>query len=141
MSPIRRTVAAAAMLAVLPFTCRISATEPIRSFTTGGHTVYHLHCANVGQGETRALVAAALDGTVLCFTQTGDLRWKTQFGDSLPLDLEVADLDGDDRDETLIASADGTLYVLDHSGELKWQFSRDPPLVQVSLSAVRSREP
>ncbi len=113
--------------------------ETIRAFTTGGHTVYHLRSAHIDQNESRVLVAAALDGMVMCFTHDGDLCWKNQISNSLPLDLDVADIDGDGCDETLVASADGGLYVLDRTGVLKWQFSRESPLIQVCAATDTSR--
>lgn len=93
--------------------------DAFHAFSTGGHTVYHLRCGQIQSVGDRALIAASLDGTVLCFTRDGDLLWKNQANRSLPLDLDVADLDGDGRDETLVASADGVLYVLDHAGQLR----------------------
>ena len=56
--------------------------------------------ATIRPGQQRFLVAAAYDGTVLCFTKEGDLVWKNHVSDALPLDLDVCDLDGDGRDES-----------------------------------------
>ncbi|NLS91435.1 MAG: hypothetical protein GXX96_04530 [Planctomycetaceae bacterium] len=103
----------------------------LEGFSTGGHTVYHLRCGRAEPNGKRVLMAAALDGAVLCYTPSGDLLWKNDAGGALPLDLAAADLDADGRDETMVASADGGLYVLDHGGKLKWQFRREPPLIQV----------
>ncbi len=109
----------------------LRADNPLTAFSTGGHTVYQLRCGQVQPGGESVLMAAALDGTVLCHTQAGRLVWKNEAADSLPLDLAVADLDGDGCDETLVASADGCLYALDPAGKLKWRFRRTPPLIQV----------
>lgn len=84
-------------------------------------------------------MAAALDGTALCYTPNGELRWKNETNRSLPLDLAVADLNGDGDDETMVASADGNLYTFDHAGKLKWQFHREPPLIQVCAVAGTDR--
>lgn len=105
--------------------------EALAGFSTGGHTVYHLRGGRTEPQGERVLMAAALDGTVLCYTRSGDLVWKNDANSALPLDLAAADLAADGRDETLVASADGGLYVLDHAGKLKWQFRREPPLIQV----------
>jgi hypothetical protein len=122
-------------LGVLTAFCCLSAGAaeggPLEAFATGGHSVYHLRCARVQPVGERAIVVAALDGAVLCFARTGELIWKNQANASLPLDLDVADIDGDGLDETLVASADGGLYVLDHAGDLRWRFHREPPLLQV----------
>ncbi len=105
--------------------------EPLRSFSTNGHTVCQLRCGHVAPSGDSVLMAAALDGTTLCYTHDGKLLWKNDTNRSLPLDLAAADLNGDDRDETLVASADGSLYAFDHAGQLKWQFRKEPPLIQV----------
>lgn len=104
---------------------------PLQSFSTNGHTVYHLRCGHVEPSGDSALMAAALDGATLCCSRDGELLWKNETNRSLPLDLAVADLNGDGADETMVASADGSLYAFDHAGKLKWQFRREPPLIQV----------
>ena len=126
------------ILATLP---TASDAEPLQSFSTNGHTVYHLRCGQVEPSGNTALMAAALDGTTLCYTHDGKLLWKNDTNRSLPLDLAVADLNGDGRDETLTASADGGLYAFDHAGKLKWQFRREPPLIQVCAVTGTSQGP
>jgi hypothetical protein len=119
------------LLLVLTQQAAMTDAATMKGFSTGGHTVYHLRCGRIEPKGERVLMAAALDGTVLCYSRSGNLLWKNDAGSALPLDLAASDLDGDGRDETMIASADGGLYVLDHAGKLKWQFRREPPLVQV----------
>ncbi len=111
------------------------------SFSTNGHTVFHLRMATIQPGQQRVLVAAAYDGTVLCLTRAGDLIWRNQITQGLPTDLDVRDLDGDGRDESLLASADGTLYALDHAGEVRWKVHREPPLIQVCAVCGEDRVP
>ena len=127
----RRHYAAAILYCVLAGLPAASHAEVLQSFSTNGHTVYHLRCGQVESSGDSVVMAAALDGTTLCYTHGGNLLWKNDTNHSLPLDLAVADLNGDGRDETLVASADGSLYAFGHSGELKWQFRREPPLIQV----------
>jgi len=115
--------------------------DALRAFSTGGHTVYHLRCGRMTVDGNQVVVGAALDGTVFCFTRHGELLWKNQANRALPLDLDVADLDKDGRDETLVASADGGLYVLDHAGKLSWCFTREPPLLQVCAVTGSGQDP
>lgn len=117
--------------ALILATCMAAEDVAIRSFATGGHTVYHLRIASIEPNDESVLIAATTDGTVMCFSKKGVPQWKSQAGQSLVLDLEVADLDGDGRDDIMVASADGQLYVLDHTGKLRWQFGGIAPLIQV----------
>ena len=103
------------------------------SFSTGGHTVYHLRPATVQSGQ-RAIVAAAYDGTVLCHTPEGDRLWQAETGGFFPFDLAVDDIDGDGLDEALVASGDGCLYAFDDNGRRLWVFEKVPPLFQVCTS-------
>lgn len=110
----------------------------ITAFTTGGHTVYHLHPARVDRSGTPAIVGACYDGDVLCYTATGRRLWSAPAG-GFPFDLSVADIDGDGLDEALVASADGGLYAIDHNGKPLWTFRRTPPLFQVSVAKLSER--
>jgi len=105
----------------------------ITSFSTGGHTVYHLQPGTVSKNGKRVIISAAYDGYVHCHTAGGKLLWKNQPGKGFPFDLEVSDIDKDGLDETLVASSDGSLYVLDNNGQLMWTFGGNPlpPLYQV----------
>ena len=105
------------------------------SFSTGGHTVYHLRPATAA-GGTRAIVSAALDGHLLCHTPEGRLIWKTPTGGNMPFDLAVADIDADGMDEALVASGDGSLYAVDHDGRRLWTFTRTAPLFQVAVAKL-----
>lgn len=106
----------------------------LTSFSTGGHTVFHLEPATVGKNGERAIISAAYDGSVLCHTHKGKLLWKTRPGDGFPFDLAVADIDNDGLDEAMIASSDGNLYVLDHNGQSMWTFTGEAPLYQVGVA-------
>lgn len=101
------------------------------SFPTNGSPVYQLCPGTVNKGGKRVIISGAYDGTVQCHRPDGKLLWKAQTGGSFPNDLEVSDLNGDGRDETLVASADGSLYVFDHNGVLKWKFPGELPLMTV----------
>jgi len=127
----RRTVYIPLLTALVALAAARGHAEALHGFSTGGHTVYHLRCGRKRAGSERVVVAAALDGAVLCYTPEGDLIWKNEANRSLPLDLDVADLNGDGADETMVASAAGSLYILDSTGTLQGRFRREPPLVQV----------
>lgn len=101
------------------------------AFSTNGHTIYHLRCATVSDNGDTVLIGAAYDGAVVCYSTDGRLIWKNTTSTGFPLDLDVADIDGDGLDETLVAAADGGLYAFSHKGETLWTFSREPPLLQV----------
>jgi hypothetical protein len=97
--------------------------EVLSSFFTDAHTVYHLRPATLPGGE-RGIIAAAYDGAVLCYTPQGRRLWIAKPGNDFPYDLCVADIDGDQRDEALVATAGGTLYAVDDEGSSLWSFHR-----------------
>jgi outer membrane protein assembly factor BamB len=105
------------------------------SFSTGGHTVYHLRPATVAAGE-RAVICAMFDGSVLCYNRKGRRIWKGGIGGHFPFDMAVSDIDGDSLDETMVATAAGILYVLDDSGEILWAFDKTAPLFQVATARL-----
>lgn len=70
----------------------------VNIFSTRGYTVYHLHPAMVEKNGARCLISAAYDGSVLCHTPEGKLKWKAETGGNFPFDLCVADIDGDRLD-------------------------------------------
>ncbi len=105
--------------------------ESLDAISTGGHTVYQMRRGRVQPQGQRVLFRAELDGTVACYTAAGDVVWMNRDSRAMPLGMHVADLDGDGRDEALVAFADGGLCVFDQQGEVRWRFSREPPLLQV----------
>jgi len=105
------------------------------SFSTGGHIVYHLRPATVRTGE-RAVISATFDGSVLCYNRKGRRIWKGSIGGHFPFDMTVSDIDGDSRDETMVATAAGILYVLDDTGEILWTFDKTAPLFQVCTARL-----
>jgi len=109
--------------------------NPIESFSTGGHTVYHLRTGKI-ESAGSAIISAAYDGTVLCHRPDGVLHWKAETGGNFPFDMAVADIDEDQLDETLVASADGNLYAFDQDGSRLWVFERTPPLFQVCTARL-----
>ena len=104
---------------------------PVEIFSTGGHILYHLQPATVERGQGRVIISAAYDGSVLCHTSKGELRWKSETGGNFPFDLCVADIDGDGLDEVLVASGDGVLYAIGPDGKPLWTFKKKRPLYQV----------
>lgn len=111
-----------------------SATPGIKSFSTGGHTIYHARAATVAKGSARAVIAASQFGKLLCYTMDGKKLWERDTGGSFPFDMDVGDIDGDGLDEACVASADGSLHAVDHDGKPLWKVLEDkPPLYQVSI--------
>ncbi len=110
----------------------------VSTFHTGGHTVYQLRCAYQAGRTDPLLVGAAYDGTIVCYTTAGRELWTNSDSSAFPFDLTTFDIDGDGRDEILVASADGILRALDPDGALLWSFKREPPLLQVA--ATRSAD-
>ncbi|MHB8902156.1 MAG: outer membrane protein assembly factor BamB family protein, partial [Thermoguttaceae bacterium] len=120
---------------ILAFPCQGTGqtSEAPSSFSTGGHTIYHLGSAALSGGQ-RGIVAAAYDGAVLCYTPQGKQLWIARFGNDFPYDLCVADIDGDPQDEALVATAGGELLAIDDDGSLLWSFNRTAPLFQVAAA-------
>lgn len=111
-----------------------SAAPGIKSFSTGGHTIYHVRAATVAKDSGRAIIAASQFGKLLCYTMDGKKLWERDTGGSFPFDVDVGDIDDDGLDEACVASADGSLYAVDHDGKLLWKVFEDkPPLYQVMI--------
>jgi len=126
----------AAVCTILASACGFSfGGNGTHSFSTGGHTVYHLSPATVRTGE-RAVISATFDGYVLCHNRDGRLAWKTRIGGHFPFDMAVSDIDGDGLDETMVATAAGILYALDDTGETLWTFDKTAPLFQVCTARL-----
>jgi lambda-carrageenase len=109
----------------------------VNSFSTDGHVIYHVQPATV-QPNDRAVVAAAYDGDVLCYTPDGTLLWQAATGEGFPFDLCVADIDADGLDESFVASSDGSLYAFDNDGTPLWTFRQTAPLFQVCVVKLPS---
>ncbi|MBM3854645.1 MAG: hypothetical protein FJ399_16090, partial [Verrucomicrobia bacterium] len=106
------------------------------AFAAGATPVYHLRTMRPEPGA-RAVVTVGLDGATACFTPEGRSRWSAPATGGFPFDLAVGDLDGDGRDEVLVASGDGTLYVYGPDGAPRWTFARTAPLYQVCVARDR----
>ena len=124
----------------LPGTAVAQTGEAVSAFSTGGHTVYHLRAAALPGGR-RGIVAAAYDGAVLCFTPQGQPVWAAQPSRDFPYDLCVADIDGDRRDEALVATAGGAVFALEDDGRLLWSFRRTAPIFQVAVARRADASP
>ena len=107
----------------------------VDSFSTGGHTVYHLRPATVESGE-RVVISTTYDGFVLCNRRDGQMLWKTSIDGHFPFDMAVSDIDHDGHDETMVVTAAGKLYTVDDSGEILWVFDKTAPLFQVCTAKL-----
>ncbi len=108
----------------------------VRSFSTGGHTVYHIRTGSV-DGRERIIASASFDGTVLCHRTDGTLLWKGDLQGAFPFDMAVGDIDGDGRDETVVAASSGTLHAFDEKGDVLWRFPTQAPLFQVCIARLK----
>lgn len=115
--------------------------KSVSSFSTNGHTVYHLEPATVTKKGPRAIISAAYDGSVLCHTQSGKQLWKNTPSNGFPFDLAVGDIDNDGLDEAFCASSDGNLYAFDNDGKLLWSFNTKAPLYAVGIASDSTGNP
>lgn len=113
---------------------------PLTAFSTDGHTIYHIKPVKIKKTEPNALVMAAYDGAVLCYTPDGKLLWENNDNKDFPFDLAVADIDNDGLDETFIATAGGVINALAADGTLLWSYKREAPLYQVCPLKTASGE-
>jgi lambda-carrageenase len=113
--------------------------NPVDGFSTGGHTAYHLRPASIDENN-RGIVAATIDGYVLCYNSNKKLQWKTSLDGEFPFDLCVKDIDNDGLDESFVVTGNGTLFALNNEGKIIWKFSQGPPLYQVSVAINKDGE-
>lgn len=86
----------------------------------------------VVDGQSR-IVASGYDGEVASLDYEGNILWQNNLSGYVNHDLYCSDIDGDGRDEILIANADGSLYCLDSQGVQRWAFKQnDVPLYAVT---------
>lgn len=137
--PFFRTSGVAALL-VFATVLGAAGGEP-RSVSTGGHSIYFLQPAALNRAGERGVLAAATDGTVLCYTADGRRVWSARPSADFPYDLCAADLDGDGASEALIATAGGELHVLGADGIVRWSFRDDAPLFQVAVARDEHGKP
>ncbi|TXF86675.1 T9SS type A sorting domain-containing protein [Neolewinella aurantiaca] len=101
----------------------------IRSFDTG-YTVTKVRTAEDHNGTY--LIASTHEGTILAMSYDGTIRWKNELSGFVNHDVFCRDLDGDGKDEVLVANANGTLYCLNEAGEERWTFRQnDAPMYAV----------
>ncbi len=124
------------MPVLLPAPGASAASPAAWSFAAGSSPIYHLRTMQA-QAGARAVVTASLDGTTACFSPEGRPLWSAPGSGGFPFDLAAADIDGDGRDEVLVASGDGALYVYDAHGAVRWKFARTAPLYQVCVARDR----
>ena len=101
---------------------------------------YHFSRLRIGQnvgGEGQRLLAGTDEGELMVLDDQGQLVWEHQFPDRVN-DLMPADLDGDGKDEVIVARQDSQVTVLDDDGSELWSrelaFYRRPPYVNVALA-------
>ncbi len=91
-------------------------------FATEGNHIKNIALASID--DKSALYLSELDGTVSAYTQKGKLLWRNQTQDKAVLfEIKSVDIDGDNDDDLLAASADGNVYAWKSNGELLWAFN------------------
>ncbi len=69
------------------------------------------------------LYTGELSGTVASYSLTGEKLWQNQTDNKAVLfEINAADIDGDNNDDLLAASADGNIYAWGSNGVLLWQY-------------------
>lgn len=76
-------------------------------------------------GHTEILVAASRAYRLICFNETGEVRWDFQWqgpeSDGLQATPSVIDYDGDGLKEIFVIDSSGVVAALDHTGALIWR--------------------
>ena len=116
-------------LAMIPH----SATGSAESIPAQGNA-WRISTGDVFGDSAAEIVYACYDGTVCCQSTSpgGEAKWKYESG-AFPYDLAVANVDGDEKCEVLVASADGRLTCLGTDGKSRWSFTAGAPLFQVAV--------
>ncbi len=118
MKPATFSILAGALLA-----STLSASiPPTEAFPTAGTHVRYIKPATID--KQRVLYISELSGGVSCYTLDGDKLWHNPTDTkAVMFETDIADIDGDDSDELLAASADGHVYCWDDDGSLLWKFN------------------
>lgn len=74
-----------------------------------------------GPSEQKAAVACE-SGWLVLLDSTGKVVWQRKLKDRAYRSPSAGDVDGDGRDEILVADQSGRVYCFDVSGKLRWQF-------------------
>ncbi len=92
------------------------------------------------KGET-AIACACYDGRIVCIDPAGKTLWSAQTG-AFPYDLAAADLDGDGRDEVLVATAAGSVHAFGWNDKARerWVFRTQVPLPLYAVCAATVKE-
>ncbi|ANW96242.1 hypothetical protein AXE80_08100 [Wenyingzhuangia fucanilytica] len=84
--------------------------------------------------EESYIVGSSYEGTVVGVSYTGKVLWENKLSGFVNHDVWCGDLDGDDKDEIVVANANGTIYCLNNKGELLWEFKKnEAPMYAVTI--------
>ncbi|MBI2870403.1 MAG: VCBS repeat-containing protein, partial [Candidatus Omnitrophica bacterium] len=86
---------------------------------TGGPVVSSPAIADILPATGLELIAGSDDGTLYCWSSSGQELWHFQSGDKVQSSPAVGDLDRDGNEDIAFGSHDGRLYVLESTGALK----------------------
>ncbi|MDZ8120239.1 hypothetical protein [Pontiella agarivorans] len=95
-----------------------------KSFVTDGNAIRKMTPGMIK--STPVFFFGELDGSVSCYTTDGKKLWRNETKSPAVLfEIEVADVDGDGRDDLLTASGDGSITCWNANGSLRWKYSGD----------------
>ena len=108
---------------------------------TQGRNIYRLAAARMGTAPADVLVdGSTYDNRVCAFTAAGAHQWDAELG-AFAFDLATGDLDGDGRDEIVVAGADGLVSVFDATGRKLWITDLQAPVYQVAVARLDGKNP
>lgn len=129
----RRITLSVLLIILIDFTLRS------QNFSIAGNAIRHTVTATV-KGED-VLYIGELDGSVSCYTLSGNKLWRVETNDPAVLfEIETADINNDGNDDLLMASGNGVIYCYDSSGVLIWKFTTSYKVRFSEIAVVKNED-
>lgn len=116
----------------------VAAHATVEIIPTHGRNIYRLALAKIPEGTL--IIGGTYDNRLCAFTLAGEHRWDLVLP-GFAFDLATGDLDGDGRDEIVVAGADGVVTVADSAGRKIWSADLQAPVYQVAVARLDGRQP